>query len=60
MDICGEHLRGLLARRLGPFAYHQLKHMLRTVRLEPEDIFLLHGAFYDREGRALRPACEKE
>jgi hypothetical protein len=60
MDICGEHLRGLLGRRLGPFAFHQLRRQLRLLHLQTEDIFLLHGAFYDGEGRALRPAVEIE
>lgn len=60
MDICGEHLRGLLGRRLGPFAFHQMRRMLRMLKLETEDVFLLHGAFYDREGRAIRPALEIE
>jgi len=58
MDICGEHLRCLLGRRLGPFAFHQLRRQLRNVKLATEDVFLLHGAFYDLEGRALRPALE--
>jgi hypothetical protein len=60
MDICGEHLRGLLGRKLGPFAFHQLRRQLRQLKLDPEDVFLLHGAFYDHEGRALRPAVETE
>lgn len=60
MDVCGEHLRGLLGRRLGPFAFHQLRRQLRNVRLQTEDIFLLHGAFYDGEGKALRPALERD
>src|SRR5262249_34467822 len=38
MDICGEHLRCLLARRLGPFAFHQIRRQLRKLRLQPEDI----------------------
>jgi hypothetical protein len=56
MDICGEHLRSLLGRTLGAFAFHQLRRQLRNVRLQTEDIFLLHGAFYNGEGKALRPA----
>jgi hypothetical protein len=60
MDLCGEHLRSLLGRRLGPFAFHQLRRQLRNVRLQTEEIFLLHGAFYDREGKALRPAFERD
>jgi hypothetical protein len=58
IDLCGEHLRALLGRRLGPFAFHQLRRQLRGLKLQAEDIFLLHSAFYDHEGRALRPAVE--
>ncbi len=56
MDLCGEHLRGLLARSLGPYAYHQLRRQLRALQVGTEEIFLLHGEFYDAQGRALRPA----
>jgi hypothetical protein len=58
LDICGEHLQALVGRRLGPFAYHQLRRQLRNVQLHPEDVFLLHSAFYNLEGKALRPAVE--
>ena len=60
MDVCTEHLRGLLGRRLGPHAFHYLRRQLRAVQLGPDDIFLLHDEFYDRTGRALRPAVEAE
>ncbi len=60
IDICGEHLRGLLGRRLGPYAFQQMRRMLRTLRVERETIFLLHEGFYDDDGRALRPAVEVE
>jgi hypothetical protein len=60
LDLCGEHLRGLLGRRLGPHAFHQLKRQLRAVSVRTEDVFLLHGEFYDGQGRALRPAVEAE
>ena len=60
MDLCPEHLRGLLGRRLGPYAYHQLRRELRTVGLEADAIFLLHDAFYDVNGRALQPAVPPE
>lgn len=55
IDLCGEHLRGLLGRRLGPYAYHQLQRQLRTVNLKCDDVFLLHGEFYDHQGKALKP-----
>ena len=58
IDLCGEHLRSLVGRRLGPHAYEQLKRQLRQLGLNPAAIFLLHDAFYDRNGRALQPAEE--
>lgn len=58
VPLCPEHLRALLGRRLAPHAFHQLRRKLRTVNLSPEDVFLLHEAFYDASGRALQPAVE--
>lgn len=58
MDLCPDHLRGLLARTLEPEAYHQLCQRLRRLHLGAEDVFLLHGAFYNAHGRALQPAIE--
>jgi hypothetical protein len=60
IDLCGEHLRGLLGRRLGPYAFHQLQRQLKTVNLRTEDVFLLHPEFYDNQGKALRPAVGTE
>jgi hypothetical protein len=60
IDLCSEHLRSLLGRRLGPHAYHQLRRQLLVLGLEREQIFLLHEAFYDLNGRALQPAAEPE
>ncbi|MBY0525457.1 MAG: hypothetical protein K2R98_18770 [Gemmataceae bacterium] len=60
LDLCAEHLRGMLSRRLGPHAFHQLQRQLRGVNVATDDIFLLHGEFYDHHGRALRPAVEAE
>jgi hypothetical protein len=56
MDLCPEHLRALLGRRLGPYAFHQLRRRLHLLGLGVELIFLLHDAFYDDQGRALQPA----
>lgn len=58
MELCAEHVRALIARRLGPHAFEQLRRQLCTLRLEAADIFLLHEAFYDEQGRALQPAVE--
>ena len=60
MDLCPEHLRALLGRRLGPYAFHQLRRRLHLLGLGVELIFLLHDAFYDENGRALQPAVEME
>jgi hypothetical protein len=60
MDLCPEHLRALLGRRLGPYAFHQLRRRLHLLGLGCELIFLLHDAFYDEQGRALQPAMEME
>jgi hypothetical protein len=56
IDLCAEHLRALLGRRLGPYAFHQLRRRLHVLGLGVELVFLLHGAFYDEQGRALQPA----
>jgi hypothetical protein len=58
MDLCSEHLRALVGRRLGPHAFEQLRRQLFPLGLEMSDIFLLHEAFYDEQGRALQPALE--
>jgi hypothetical protein len=58
MDLCSEHLRALLGRRLGPYAFHQIRRRLHLLGLGTELIFLLHDAFYDEQGRALQPAVD--
>ena len=58
MDLCPEHLRSLLSRRLGPHGYHQLQLQLQALGLQPADVFLLHEAFYDGHGKALQPVQE--
>jgi len=60
MDLCPEHLRCLIGRRLGPFAFHQLRRRLIKLGLGVEMIFLLHDAFYDNSGQALQPAEQAE
>jgi hypothetical protein len=56
IDLCPEHLRALLGRRLGSFAFHQIRRRLHLLGLGVELIFLLHEAFYDDKGHALHPA----
>ena len=58
MELCPEHLRALAARRLGPHAFEHLREQLDSLGLDVAEIFLLHEAFYDAEGRALQPATE--
>jgi hypothetical protein len=58
IDLCPEHLRGLLGRRLGSHAFAQLRRQLYLLGLNVADVFLLHEAFYDPNGRALQPANE--
>ena len=58
MELCSEHVRALVARRLGPHAYEQLRRQLHALGMEVADVFLLHDAFYDDHGRALQPAAE--
>lgn len=56
IDLCAEHLRSLVGRRLGPHAFEQLRRQLRALGLDAAEVFLLHDAFYDDNGRALQPA----
>jgi hypothetical protein len=60
IDLCPEHIRGLLGRRLRPYAFHQLRRRLFALGLRVGRIFLLHNAFYDNVGRALQPAEEAD
>ena len=58
IELCPEHVRALVARRLGPHAFEQLRRQLGVLGLEAAEVFLLHEAFYDGQGRALQPAVE--
>jgi transposase-like protein len=58
MDLCAEHLRAMVARRLGPHSFEQLRRQLQSLNIRVNDVFLLHEAFYDEYGRALQPAVE--
>ncbi len=60
VDLCPEHLRCLLGRCLEPAAFQQLRRQLEALNLHAADVFLLHGAFYDDQGRASLPALERE
>jgi hypothetical protein len=58
IDLCPEHLRCLIGRRLGPYAFNQLRRQLHRAGVAVDELFLLHGAFYDNQGKALHPAVE--
>jgi len=60
MDLCPDHLRALLGRRLSAAAFGHLRRRLRLLGCGVELIFLLHDAFYDEQGRALQPAVEPD
>ncbi len=58
LELCRDHIRDLLARRLDPIAFAQLRRRLTRVGVGVEQVFLLHDAFYDKEGLALQPVAE--
>jgi hypothetical protein len=58
MQLCGPHMRCLLARDLPAPAFHRLRRRLAALRIDVQSVFLLHDAFYDARGRALQPAPE--
>jgi hypothetical protein len=58
MDLCADHVRSLIGRRLNARAFQNLRGQLQDLGLRAEQVFLLHEAFYDRHGRALQPARE--
>lgn len=58
IDLCPNHLRALLRRGLDRPAFLELARQLQTAGLAPGRIFLLHEAFYDRQGKALQPVHE--
>jgi hypothetical protein len=60
IDLCPEHLRGILGRCLGPHAFQQLRRQLFLLGVEVSEVFLLHDSFYDTHGRALQPATEMD
>jgi hypothetical protein len=60
LDLCPEHLRRLLGRKLGEAAFAQLRRGLAGLGLDVHDIFLLHEAFYDARGIALQPTADPE
>ena len=56
-DLCPEHVRALLGRRLDARAFRSLRRAFRALGLSTRNVFLLHEAFYDDIGRALQPVA---
>lgn len=58
MDLCPNHFRALLGRRLDAHAFHRLRRQLQRLSVSPHNVFLLHEAFYNEKGQALQPALD--
>ena len=59
-DLCPDHLRALLGRRLEPDQLRQVHRHLYSIGLQPRQVFLLCEAFYDEAtGKALLPVPEQ-
>jgi hypothetical protein len=55
LDLCPQHFRALLGRRLDRRSFRTLAKLLRGLGLTEQQVFLLHQAFYDEDGRSLQP-----
>ena len=55
IDLCGGHFEALLGRRLERRAFRRLSRQLQTLGVGVKQVFLLHEAFYDRQGSSLQP-----
>jgi hypothetical protein len=55
IDLCPRHIHALLARRLDRGSYFQLARQMQNLGLASRQVFLLHEAFYDEQGRSLQP-----
>jgi hypothetical protein len=58
IDLCGGHCGALLGRRLERSAFRRLELLLQAAGVAAKEIFLLHEAFYDRQGQPLQPIHE--
>ena len=58
IDLCGGHCGALLGRRLERSAFRRLELLLQAAGVAAKEIFLLHEAFYDRQGQPLQPIRE--
>ena len=58
IDLCPAHFREYLSRRLDRSALDTLSRNLQSLGLDLSQIFLLHEAFYDDNGRPIQPIQE--
>jgi hypothetical protein len=58
LELCPEHFRGLLGRRLDRKSFRRLRQHLEGLGITVQQVFLLHEAFYDAGGRPLQPVPE--
>jgi hypothetical protein len=58
IDLCGGHFEALLGRRLERNSFRVLERQLQLLGVSVKQIFLLHEAFYDHQGRSLQPIHE--
>lgn len=58
VNLCPRHLHALLARRLDRASYFQLARQLQILGVAARQVFLLHEAFYDDQGRSLQPIAD--
>ncbi|MFM7149618.1 MAG: hypothetical protein ACKO23_07225 [Gemmataceae bacterium] len=55
IDLCPAHFHAYLGRRLDRYAFRILERELKSLDLTPQQVFLLHEAFYDEDGHRLQP-----
>jgi hypothetical protein len=55
MHLCSVHLYDLLSRNLSEINFKYLRAQLKNFSVNVQEIFFLHGAFYDQDGRAIQP-----
>jgi hypothetical protein len=58
VDLCPAHFHALMGRRLDRPAFRILSRHLQNLGMSVQQVFLLHEAFYDENGRPLQPVRE--
>ena len=58
IDLCPAHFHALMGRRLDRYSFRVLRRQLQSLGVSVQQVFLLHEAFYDENGRPLQPVRE--